>query len=132
MAQFQISIYTQNVQYYLKEGFTWTSLTVAEFNVRYMPEGAIFAAKGSAGFCKDSESLYYVIAPCNSKVAMEFLSFLAATMDYNNGSVAKMPTSIDFNKKDIIDSVVSENIQMSEDDWDSFETSWDFKRHPLI
>lgn len=122
----------QNVQYYLKEGFTWTSLTVADFNVRYMPEGAIFAAKGSAGFCKDSESLYYVIALCNSKVAMEFLSFLAPTMDYNNGSVAKMPTSIDFNKKDTIDSLVSENIQMSKDDWDSFETSWDFKHHPLI
>ena len=122
----------QNVQYYLKEGFTWTSLTVADFNVRYMPEGAIFAAKGSAGFCKDSESLYYIIALCNSKVAMEFLSFLAPTMDYNNGSVEKMPTSIDFNKKDTIDSLVSENIEMSKEDWDSFETSWDYKKHPLI
>ena len=49
----------QNVQFYFKEGFTWTSLTVSDFNVRYMPTGAVFAAKGSAGFCKNKENLYY-------------------------------------------------------------------------
>ncbi len=122
----------QNVQYYLKEGFTWTSLTVADFNVRYMPEGAIFAAKGSAGFCKNPDHLKYLIGLCNSKVSMVFLSFLAPTMDYNNGAVAKMPTIIQQSVKENVDRIVETNIYISKEDWDSFEMSWDFKRHPLV
>ena len=122
----------QNVQYYLKEGFTWTSLTVADFNVRYMPEGAIFAAKGSAGFCKEPDNLNYLIGLCNSKVSMIYLSFLAPTMDYNNGSVAKVPTLIRESDKENVTQVVKSNISISKNDWDSFETSWDFKKHPLV
>ena len=122
----------QNIQYYLREGFTWTSLTISDFNVRYMPEGAIFAAKGSAGFAKEKSNLNYLIGLCNSKVAMEFLSFLAPTMDYNNGSVAKMPTLINEEYKEYVDALVKSNIDECKKDWDSFETSWDFKMHPLV
>ena len=121
----------QNVQFYFKEGFTWTSLTVSDFNVRYMPAGAIFAAKGSAGFCKNKETLYYLMGLCNSKVAMVFLSFLAPTMDYNNGSVVKMPTIIQREKLGIVNQLVIESIEISKQDWDSFDISWDFRRHPL-
>ncbi len=122
----------QNIQYYLQEGFTWTSLTISDFNVRYMPEGAVFAAKGSAGFPTDNKNLNYIIGLCNSKVAMEFLSFLAPTMDYNNGSVAKMPTILDEEQRVWVNSIVEENVALSKEDWDSFETSWDFKKHSLI
>jgi len=122
----------QNVGYYLKEGFTWTSLTVADFNVRYMPEGGVFAAKGSAGFCKDMSNNRYMIGLCNSKPIMVFLSFLSPTMDYNNGAVAKVPTMIDESQKNTITNIVGENIDLSKKEWDSFETSWDFKKHPLI
>ena len=122
----------QNVAFYFKEGFTWTSLTVADFNVRYMPEGAIFAAKGSAGFCKNQEYLKYMIGLCNSKPIMVFLSFLSPTMDYNNGAVAKVPTLIDDIEKETVSKLVEQNIQLSKKDWDSFEESWDFKKHPLV
>ncbi len=66
----------QNIRYYLQEGFTWTALTVADFNVRYMPEGGIFDAKGSSGFCNEKNNLKYIIGLCNSKVSMEFTSFV--------------------------------------------------------
>ena len=122
----------QNVQYYFKEGFTWTALTVADFNVRYMPSDAIFDAKGSSGFVKDKDYLYYVMALCNSKVAMEFLSFLAPTMDYSAGSVGKVPIIIADTKISETTTLVKECISSSKDDWNSFETSWDFKRHPLV
>ena len=122
----------QNVQYYFKEGFTWTALTVADFNVRYMPSDAIFDAKGSSGFVKNKDYLYYVMALCNSKVAMVFLSFLAPTMDYSAGSVGKVPIIIDDTKISEITTLVKECISSSKDDWNSFETSWDFKRHPLV
>jgi hypothetical protein len=81
----------QNIRYYLKEGFTWTALTIADFNVRYMPSGCIFDAKGSSGFIKGNLNIKYFMGLCNSKVAMEFLSFLAPTMDYNAGAVGKLP-----------------------------------------
>ena len=122
----------QNIRYYLQEGFTWTALTVADFNVRYMPEGGIFDAKGSSGFCNEKDNLKYIIGLCNSKVSMEFLSFLAPTMDYSAGAVGKVPTIICEEKKAEISNVVTTNIEISKADWDSFETSWDFQHHPLI
>ena len=122
----------QNIRYYLQEGFTWTALTASDFNVRYMPEGGIFDAKGSSGFCNEKDNLKYIIGLCNSKVSMEFLSFLAPTMDYSAGAVGKVPTIICEEKKAEISNVVTTNIEISKSDWDSFETSWDFKEHPLV
>ena len=122
----------QNIRYYLQEGFTWTALTVADFNVRYMPEGGIFDAKGSSGFCNEKDNLKYIIGLCNSKVSMEFLSFLAPTMDYSAGAVGKVPTIICEEKKAEISNVVTTNIEISKADWDSYETSWDFQHHPLL
>jgi len=122
----------QNIRYYLQEGFTWTALTVADFNVRYMPEGGIFDAKGSSGFCNEKENLKYIIGLCNSKVSMEFLSFLAPTMDYSAGAVGKVPTIICEEKKAEISNVVTTNIEISKSDWDSYEISWDFQHHPLL
>ena len=122
----------QNIRYYLQEGFTWTALTASDFNVRYMPEGGIFDAKGSSGFCNEKDNLKYIIGLCNSKVSMEFLSFLAPTMDYSAGAVGKVPTIICEEKKAEISNAVTTNIEISKSDWDSFETSWDFKEHPLV
>ena len=122
----------QNIRYYLQEGFTWTALTVADFNVRYMPEGGIFDAKGSSGFCNEKNNLKYIIGLCNSKVSMEFLSFLAPTMDYSAGAVGKVPTIICEEKKYEISDIVTTNIQISKSDWDSYESSWDFQHHPLL
>ena len=122
----------QNVRYYLREGFTWTALTVADFNVRYMPAGGIFDAKGSSGFCNNPEQLKYFIGLCNSKVAMQFLSFLAPTMDYSPGAVSKVPAIYDPIHKKTVDSLVDMNIEISREDWNSSEISWNFKQHPFL
>ena len=122
----------QNVKYYLHEGFTWTALTVADLSVRYMPKGGIFDAKGSSGFPHFADDLPYHMALCNSKVAMEFLSFLAPTMDYSAGSVGKIPCIIDEPSRQTIEALVDHNIELSRYDWDSYETSWDFQRHSLL
>ncbi|MEA5003850.1 MAG: BREX-1 system adenine-specific DNA-methyltransferase PglX, partial [Christensenella sp.] len=122
----------QNIKYDLREGFTWTALTVADFNTRYMPKGSIFDAKGSSGFCKETETLLYSIALCNSKPFMQFLSILAPTMDYNAGAIAKVPAIYDEKYYSVIDELVASSISISKSDWDFFENSWDFKTHPLI
>ena len=48
------------------------------------------------------------------------------------GDIKKLPIIIDENRKEEVEFLVKENIEMSKQDWDSFETSWDFERHPLI
>lgn len=122
----------QNISYYFREGFTWTALTIADLNVRYMPSGAIFDAKGSSGFSKSEKYLKYIIGYCNSKASMEFLQFLAPTMDYNAGALAKLPFVVKNEHLFEVDNLVSNCIEISKKDWDSFETSWDFQIHPLV
>lgn len=68
----------------------------------------------------------------NSIVANELLKVLAPTLDYNAGSVAKIPVIISKSNKSQIDNLYAECLQIAKLDWDSFETSWDFKRHPLL
>ncbi|MGF9913336.1 BREX-1 system adenine-specific DNA-methyltransferase PglX [Paenibacillus ehimensis] len=122
----------QNIKYYFRKGFTWTALTVADFNVRLMPVGSIFDAKGSSGFCMDEDNLLYLIALCNSKPCMKFLEILSPTMDYNAGAVSKIPTIIDKAQKNYIDNMSKENIEIVKREWDFYETSWDFVKHPLL
>ena len=57
---------------------------------------------------------------------------LAPTINFQAGDIANIPVIFDANKKNAINEIVAENIQIEQDDWDSFEISWDFKTHPLI
>ncbi len=120
----------QNVQYYKLQSITWTALTSGMFNARYSPDGFMFDAKGSSCFLFDNNKYFFLIAYFNSKVCDMLLSIMAPTLDYNCGVVARVPY------RDIENSVVEKNaiiaIEAAKKDWDSFETSWDFKKHPLV
>ncbi len=122
----------QNIAYYFKEGFTWTALTANIFSVRYMPQGGIFAAKGSGGFVHDRDNLYYLMGFCNTNVCNHLISFLSQTLDYNPGIIAQIPTIIDDNEKVVVDSLVETALNISRSDWDAFEISWDYQMHPII
>lgn len=135
--EFAISIYKcssrtiQNTQYYFKESITWSALTSGSFSVRWSDEGALF---GSGGYCAFVENglIKYITALMNNKVAAVFLSMVSPTLNYEVGHIKTIPVIIDKKKKTIIDDIVKQNIQLSKNDWDSFETSWDFKKHPLV
>ena len=91
----------------------------------------MFESKGSECFVKSNKaSVYAIHGYLNSKVCMYYLSALAPTVDYSEGAVLKLPW-IPVNDS-TVDTTVRENIDLSKQDWDSFETSWDFKKHPLI
>jgi len=53
------------------------------------------------------------------------------TMGCQPGDVAVIPTSIPDEKADCISQITLSCIALSKSDWNSFETSWDFARHPL-
>ena len=76
--------------------------------------------------------LEYLMALCNTKVVVEILKIVAPTLHCQCGDVANIPVIIDAQHNQIIINYVTKNIELSQVDWDCFETSWDFKKHPLV
>lgn len=120
----------KNRNWYFKEGLTWSTLSSGSLGVRYCFGGFIFDAKGSMAFENENENIKYSIALLNSKVAAHYLEILAPTIDYNIVSLKAVPLVVAEKKR--IEELTENNILEEKSDWDSFETSWDFKRHPLI
>ena len=122
----------QNMDYYFKEGMTWSTISSASLSMRYIPKGFMFETKGSVCFANDSNNLKYLLAIMNTPIVAEVLLVLSPTLDFHEGPLAKVPILIDNSAKERVTILSDENITLSKQDWDSFETSWDFKKHPLI
>ena len=122
----------RNPQYYFKQGITWSSLSSGGLSMRFSPKGFIFESKGSMCYFKNDCNLFYILALMNTKVVDSMLKILAPTLDYHEGPMSKVPVVIDLEQKDLIDERAKECIDICKLDWDSFETSWDFKHHPLL
>ena len=122
----------QNMDYYFKEGMTWSTISSSSLSMRYSPKGFMFETKGSVCFANDSSNLKYLLAMMNTPIVAEVLLALSPTLDFHEGPLAKVPALIDTSVKEDVSILSEENIALSKQDWDSFETSWDFKRYPLI
>lgn len=123
----------KNTQYYFLPGITWSIFGFSNFGVRIKEKGFIFDVSGSSGFPNQEDTLY-ILAFLASKVSFAFLSVLAPTVNFQTGNIADLPLRISDNKeyRKKIDELVLENIELSKKDWDNFEFSWNFKRHPLL
>ena len=122
----------RNSQYYFQEGGTWSTIASSDLAMRYSPKGFLFESKGSICFAKEQDDLLYIIGLLNTKVTKQALLVLSPTLDYHEGPLSRVPVMIAAEKKARVDEFVGENIALSRCDWDSDETSWDFKKHPLI
>lgn len=116
-------------RYYFREALTWTEVSSSYFNCRYVPKGVLFGNGGPVSFFDDNK-LYYTLGVLNSKVATEVLSYLAPTINFGPEQIKKVPIVI--KDKSNVDVLVQKNISLSKSDWDAFETSWDFTKHPLL
>ena len=121
----------QNLQYYFKPSITWSDITSASFSGRYSEKGFIFDIKGSSGF-PDEKILPYVLGFLNSSVSQKCIKILNPTITTQVGDMARIPVILDEEKRTEIIERVSFCIDTSKNDWNSFETSWDFKKHPLV
>ena len=121
-----------NEQYYYKKGITWSGITSSKCSYRVYEEGFIFDSGANGLFVYDDENRYYLAACLNNNITLYTMSVINPTINNGAGTIRKLPIIIDEEKKPIIDEIVQENINLSKADWDSFETSWDFERHPLI
>lgn len=117
--------------YSFSSGITWTIITSGSFSGRYTECGYLFDAAGGKIFLQESSKFNYydLIAFLNSVVAQEYLDFVSP-FKYLTGDIVKLPVLFDKNKN--VEEIAESNVQIGKQDWDSFETSWDFKKHPLI
>ena len=103
------------------------------FCFRYSFIGHTFDSnKGPIIIDNGQHILRYLLAFFNSPVAQNIIKILNPTMSLQNGDMDKIPIIIDWNKKNEIDILTEENIVLSKQDWDSFETSRGFQTHPLV
>lgn len=78
----------------------------------------------------ENDKIKYVVGLLCSKLGAFFMKIMNPTLNFQVGNLKNVPIII--GKKDIVEEIVNENINREKQDWDSFETSWDFKKHPLI
>ncbi len=129
-----ISWKISNEKYYFREGITWGSVTSAITTFRYYPEGYIFSNCGQSVVMNEDQhsNLYAMEAYLNSNVVIKLLKILSPTVGCESGYVAKLPYNEKIFEENKIKRISMECVNAAKEDWDSFETSWDFKKHPLI
>ena len=122
-----------NEKYYYRPGLTWTGVTSGAFNCRLYGSGFIFDSGANGLFSTGLLSVDYFAGLLNSSVAASAFSFLNPTLNFGAGTVNNIPV-VSAADDDIVqaENYVHRCVDMSKADWDSFETSWDFKRHPLL
>ena len=121
----------QNLKECFSDGITWTVIC-NHSSFRYSPIGMLYNNKGPILGHRQSESNFYVLGYLNSKVAEYILQILSPTLGFESGYVSNLPYAADTESDAMIFNIVESCIGESKMDWDSFETSWDFKKHPLL
>lgn len=121
----------RNPSFYFKEGATWGMVSSSKFSIRYMDSRYVFSNAGLAVIPDSREDNLYVIGLLNSEVSSAALGFLAPTLNYSNGDIGRIPVVVPVNRADA-EKLVDSNIVLSKEDYDSNETSWDFRHHPLV
>lgn len=118
-----------NDNLFFKEGITWSHTTSSVYGARYLPSGHLFNLEAPTLFISDN-IIYYTLGFLNSCIAQKYLSAINSTMHYLVGNISGLP--LVYKPDELIDTIVQQNIDISKSDWDAFETSWDFTKHPLV
>ena len=114
--------------WYCHEGLTWSFVSSSKFGIRYLPTGCFFDVAGSTLFSRVDNK--YTLGFLSSCVCFDILKILNPTLNYQAGNIKSLPLILSHENE--VDPLVDANINLSKFDWDSYETSWDFKRHPLV
>lgn len=118
-----------NEKYYMQPGLTWSTITTKSFGVRYFNNGFIFDNGGCCLFDLN-ESRNYLAGLLNSKVLPYIMSSISQTQNFQSGEIAKMP--VVYQSNDTIEIKTYNCFELSKQDWDAHETSWDFQTNELL
>ena len=117
---------------YLKKGLTWPFISSGKFSARFLPNGFLWDVAGSPCFFENDQVMYYALGFLCTKIADMALKIMNPTINVQAIDLAKLPFIYDERRKDSIIDKVRENIELSDQDWDSDEVSWNFIRNPLV
>lgn len=120
-----------NLEYYFKPSVGFSYITSGPFSMRWIPTGFLYDSGGPGMFC-DEKTRKKLIACMNSKPAQMILKMISPTINLQIADIIRMPFLYDESFDEEIMKLVDENIEISKMDWDSYETSWNFMKHPLV
>lgn len=121
----------QNTAYYFKKCMTYSAITSYKLSLRYLNH-CIFGGGGDSIHAKNDKFFDYILAFANTELQTKILRIISPTMNFEVDHLKKLPIIINESKMDHISHLVNESVSNSKTDWDSYETSWDFKRNPLL
>lgn len=117
-------------QYYFREGIVWSEICTGIFSARYCSENTLFFVTAPIAIPTKKISNSYLLGLLNCKYSNYVFNIINPTLHYNVGCIESLPVIIQ--DVDAVTICSESNVQLARTDWDSFETSWDFKRHPLL
>ncbi|EFP0883311.1 BREX-1 system adenine-specific DNA-methyltransferase PglX [Escherichia coli] len=120
----------QNMAYYRKKSITWSFISSSYFGARYSDTHAIFDVAGSSAFPGKDCIFNYTAYMCSS-VAHYFMKLMNPTLNFQVGNVSNLPVPSQMNES-LINDIANELIKLHKNDWNSFESAWEFKRNPLL
>lgn len=126
----RIRSHNYNLDYIFRQGISWTALSSGNFGCRYSSQGKLADSKGSMLYLKNDDLLMYFLGLLNSCVSKYVLGVTSQTLDFKPGRIAELPVVVA--ERDSVEPIVNQQVKLSKKDWDSFETSWNFEKHPLV
>jgi len=129
----KVRSHNYNLDYIFRRGITWNALSSGSTSMR-ISENALFDNAGSSMFLKNEKDLIYCLSISNTKIIPLVINAVSPTLNYQPGDIAKIP--IIFNDetdiKNQIETLTQQNIDISKEEWDSRETSWDFAQNEIL
>lgn len=120
----------QNQDVYFRSGITWSDVTISNSSFRLLPVGFISDATGHSAYFRTSQDQYRVLAFSNTAIAQQLISAINPTVHFHIGYFNKLPLPTAHDES--IRRIVDEAVTQAKEDWNSFETSWEFQRLPIL
>lgn len=118
----------RNSSFYFLPHITWSKVSISSVAFRYRPKGSIFSDAGcSANF--EDDIVWYALGLLNSNYTQKVFDLINPTVNYTQSTIASVPFIV--KNKDKVTDLVKKNMMLSEEDWNSFENSWNYRRNPL-
>ena len=116
---------------YFLECISWSKISSGSLAMRYFPEGFVYDVAGCSAF-SNHENLILLLALFNTNLCLLIMEFMSPTLNFEVGTLENFPVEKAIFKEGDIATLAKEGIELAQQDWSSFEESWDFARHPLV
>lgn len=117
---------------YFKSCITWNKISSGKISVRFQRQGIIQGDASPFFYSENESNVKYIMGLLNVSIAREIMKILSPTLNFEVGNISKVPIVFDESVQSDIELLVEDCINISKNEWDSYEISWDFDKHPLL